>query len=387
MRPEEAGTNGNDGLGLRLARQARGLSQPQLAKMAGITRQQVSAIESGRSGTSLQIALALARALGVGVEELFGPIAPVHPVSARPVTPAGEGGSRVVLAPVGEAFVALPTGMAAIGFAAADGVTVAGPPSPGPQPRNPDPAGSRLVRPLGPQRRTVVVAGDDPALPLLQIPLGLYDPPLGFVWWPRGGGEALGLAGRGLVHAAAVCLRGQPCQDLAGQAADLLRQGAEVIEFCSWRAGLALRPELAAGITGVADLPRAGLRVGYREPGAQARRLLDDQLAGHGIDPGQLPGYQAQATGHLQVAAAVAAGLADAGIASEPAALAYGLAFVPLASRHIDLVIPPAIAGSLEVRGLRTVLSSRWLADQLASLPGYDPSHCGERVTAPLESR
>jgi len=51
------------------------------------------------------------------------------------------------------------------------------------------------------------------------------------------------------------------------------------------------------------------------------------------------------------------------------------------------LVIPPAIAGSLEVRGLRTVLSSRWLADQLASLPGYDPSHCGERVTAPLESR
>ncbi|MBV8430247.1 MAG: hypothetical protein JO244_03740 [Solirubrobacterales bacterium] len=27
-------------------------------------------------------------------------------------------------------------------------------------------------------------------------------------------------------------------------------------------------------------------------------------------------------------------------------------------------------------------LSSRWLTDQLASLPGYDPSHCGERVAA-----
>jgi len=111
-----------------------------------------------------------------------------------------------------------------------------------------------------------------------------------------------------------------------------------------------------------------------REPGSQARRLLDNQLAGHGIDPGQLPGYQTQATGHLQVAAAISAGLADAGIASEPAALAYGLAFMPLASRYIDLVIPAA-GGSLEVRGLRTVLSSRWLTDQLASLPGYDPSH------------
>jgi molybdate-binding protein len=40
------------------------------------------------------------------------------------------------------------------------------------------------------------------------------------------------------------------------------------------------------------------------------------------------------------VAAAIAAGLADAGVASEPAALAYGLAFVPLASEHVDLVIP-----------------------------------------------
>ncbi len=30
-------------------------------------------------------------------------------------------------------------------------------------------------------------------------------------------------------------------------------------------------------------------------------------------------------TGHLQVAAAISAGLADAGMASEPAALAYGM--------------------------------------------------------------
>jgi putative molybdopterin biosynthesis protein len=95
-----------------------------------------------------------------------------------------------------------------------------------------------------------------------------------------------------------------------------------------------------------------------------------------------LRGYQTQATGHLQVAAAIAAGLADAGIASEPAALACGLAFVPLADERVDLVIPAAIAGSPEVRGLRTVLSSRWLTDQLASAPGYDPSRCGERVTA-----
>ena len=66
-----------------------------------------------------------------------------------------------------------------------------------------------------------------------------------------------------------------------------------------------------------------------REPGAEARSVLDRELAAAGIDASQLPGYGTQATGHLEVAAAIAAGLADAGIASEPAALAYGLAFLP----------------------------------------------------------
>ena len=62
-------------------------------------------------------------------------------------------------------------------------------------------------------------------------------------------------------------------------------------------------------------------------------------------------------------------------VASELAALAYGLAFVPLATEQIDLVIPAAATGSWEAQGMLKVLSSRWLFDQLASLPGYDPSH------------
>jgi molybdate-binding protein len=56
-------------------------------------------------------------------------------------------------------------------------------------------------------------------------------------------------------------------------------------------------------------------------------------------------------TGHLEVAAAIAAGLADAGIASEPAALAYDLAFVPLTGEHFDLVIPAGHEGTREAQG------------------------------------
>ena len=80
------------------------------------------------------------------------------------------------------------------------------------------------------------------------------------------------------------------------------------------------------------------------------------------------------------MAAAITAGLADAGIASEPAALAYGLAFIPLAAERFDLVIPASLAGSREVQGLIRALSSRWLLDQLASLPGYNAATCGEHV-------
>jgi putative molybdopterin biosynthesis protein len=79
-------------------------------------------------------------------------------------------------------------------------------------------------------------------------------------------------------------------------------------------------------------------------------------------------------------AAAIAAGLAEAGVASEPAALTSGLAFVPLAAEHFDLVIPAGQAGTREVQALLKVLSSRWLLDQVASLPGDDPARCGEHI-------
>ncbi|HUA09036.1 MAG TPA: substrate-binding domain-containing protein [Candidatus Acidoferrales bacterium] len=57
---------------LEAVRTARGLTQAALAEAAGVTRQAVGAIERGRVQPSVGIALALARALGVSVEELFG---------------------------------------------------------------------------------------------------------------------------------------------------------------------------------------------------------------------------------------------------------------------------------------------------------------------------
>jgi len=374
-----------DGTRLRLARQARGLSQQQLAGVAGVTRQAVSAVESGHSDPSLRVALGLARALGMTVEELFGPGEPGDPVLARPIAPVSAPGSRVALATVGDTFVALPLDAdlaARLGFGAAGGLTVRGGGAQGAQ-GGQGTQGTQgaqgisgvqvAVRPIGPPRPTVVVAGCDPALPLLETPLALLDPPLAFAWWPCGSAEALRLATAGLVHAAGVHRVGP------GEGGDSsgIPGGAEVVGFASWREGLVVRP--GAEVRGLDDVARRGLRLVNREPGAQARTLLDRERLRLGLEPSQLTGYDSLAAGHLQVAAAIVGGLADAGVSSEPAALAYGLDFIPLAEERFDLLLPAKHAASREVQGLLKVLTSPWLLAQLASLPGYDAARCGER--------
>jgi putative molybdopterin biosynthesis protein len=407
---------GTAGTGLRIARQTRGFSQQQLAGMAGVSRQAVSAVESGHSDPSLRVALALAQALGLSVEELFGPGEPTAPVTAVCVAPLGgrgaaakpgadrTGGVRVMLAPVGDRFVALPlrgdTGVG-LGFLPAGGLAdrvgraappvalPSGPPgAPSVAPGTASSVASGIapsvaadaafeeiaVRPIGPPRPTLVVAGCDPALPLLATPLSLLDPPVALAWWPCGSGEALRLARAGLVHAAGVHTQTGNGDNGVG-----LPDGAAVVGFTAWREGLAVRPDLRAVVTGLDAIARGRLRIVNREPGAEARRLLDRERARLNLDPADLIGYDTEAAGHLQVASAVAAGLADAGVASEPAARAYGLAFVPLAHERFNLVIPAEHTASREAQALLKVLASPWLLAQLASIPGYDASPCGER--------
>jgi DNA-binding XRE family transcriptional regulator len=124
--PAEPGATGHGGLGPRLARQVRHLSrQQQLAGMAGVSRQALSAVESGKSDPSLRVALAIARALELSVEEAFGPSAPAAAISAQPVARLGEAGSRVALGSVAGTFVALPLTGAAVanaGFRPAAGL-------------------------------------------------------------------------------------------------------------------------------------------------------------------------------------------------------------------------------------------------------------------------
>lgn len=72
-----------------------------------------------------------------------------------------------------------------------------------------------------------------------------------------------------------------------------------------------------------------------RNPGSGTRILIDRLLAGT-----MPPGYGVQAKSHNAVAAAVAQGRADWGMAIESVAELYGLGFLPFQAEHYDFVVP-----------------------------------------------
>ena len=56
---------------VRALREEKGLTQAQLGKALGVSRQSVNSIEKGKYDPSLPLAIAIARLFGRAVEEIF----------------------------------------------------------------------------------------------------------------------------------------------------------------------------------------------------------------------------------------------------------------------------------------------------------------------------
>jgi putative molybdopterin biosynthesis protein len=400
------------GTRLRLARLSRGLSQQDLARLAGVTRQAIAGIEAGRWDPSLRVAIALAGALDERVEELFAADPPPTPErlrhgGTRDLPP----GTRLEVAAVGDEKVAFPlTGAAALraGFAPSGGVVVSPPPAhrsdpallrrrvegrapatscgnegpsgptepeggpPGRRgPEEPGEAWCVLDRPSRPGP-TVVVAGCDPALPLLGAALLEQRQRVRLLWWPSSSREALALLAARLVHLAGVHYEVGPGRPR--RPGHLETDGTAVVGFASWREGLGLAP---GGPSTLAALVESGRPIVNRERGAEARELLGRHLREVGCRPEEVAGWASAVPAHLLVASAVTSGLGAAGITTEPAALVHGLRFLPLAEERFDLVVPRDLLHLPEVATVVEALGSRVLRRQLARLPGYDLSNLG----------
>ena len=339
---------------LERQRAARGWSQAELARRADIPRTTVSAIEGGRLTPSVTAALALARALECSVEELFSaglcPPAVGGPEWAWPaVEPCryweAEVGGRRLLYPV--------EGLSPNSFPH-DGIWRDG-------------TGHDSAETAA--EKTLVLACCDPAAGLLAAE---YARASGFrlLVIERGGGAALELLKRGLVHLAGVH-RSTPDHPFrnAETARAQLGDGYRLIRMAKWQEGLALpaghRPHT------LSDIVRQCRRWALREQGSAARECLDELLAGQSASGRPVHS-------HLAVAEAVRAGWAGAGVCVQLTAQDAGLNFVPVRTEMLDICYSDSIARDGRMLALIRLLRSRSHRRLISELPGYDASETGE---------
>jgi molybdate-binding protein len=220
-----------------------------------------------------------------------------------------------------------------------------------------------------------LAGSDDPALDLLiRAGEGVVVVP-----GPRGSVNGIVQLSRGMADAAALHL----FDTASGRWNDPFARGAlggEQVQLVHlWRRelGLVVARDNPHDVKGVADLE--GRRIAWRPPGTGSRLLLERLMLAAECEP--QPELGEPADSHLAVAAAVATGAADAGLAVRAVAESTGLDWVPVVSEPFELAIASSSGEAAEP--LLAALADSRVHARLAALPGYDLSMSGEvRIAA-----
>ena len=333
---------------IRALRVERGWSQGELASRAGVTRQLVSAVESGRHTPNVVAALGLARALGTGVEALFATDGPrVTPVLGATIAE----GTPVVTATVGDTVVAAPLVHAGVdreAWAVADASAR---------------EDGELAWLPGGAADGFVVVGCDPLLGLLA---GIVGRTSGHRIVAVHGSTAdavsalaEGRAHAGLVHGPDALLPAAP-------------PGVRRWHLARWQVGLAARGRREP--PSPVDIAERRLKIVRRGAGAASSAALARALHDVGHD-GAVQGPVG--SGHLDVARRVATAGPAAGLTMEPAALAFGLRFAPIEEHTVELWVADEWASLPAAAALLETASGRGLAERAALLPGYELAGSG----------
>ena len=346
--------------GLRRARQKSGFTQGELAVRAGISRQTLSTLESGRGQPSTVVALRLAHVLRCRIEELFWL--------------REEGGElRAELAGPGERR-RFESKRALVGWVA--GRWVAHPL------RRQEPARLVALRPIEALQANVLVTGCDPGLAVLAGRVEDRWPGQRLCWIGASSDAALQTLARGHAHVAGAHLFDEETGEYNVPFVRRAFRGRPmvVITFAHLEEGFAVARGNPLRIRKPEDIARKDVRFVNREQGAGARRLLDRLLRKARVPASAVAGYDRLLGGHLQVAQAVAMGAADAGVVARSAAVAHGLDFVPLSEERFDLVFPKEWSGDARAGRIVETLEGRAFRRELASLGGYDTRRSGQLV-------
>ncbi|MEH2383384.1 MAG: substrate-binding domain-containing protein [Nostoc sp.] len=403
---------------LKSIRTRLGMSQQELANIAGVTRQSIGGVELGQYAPSVAMSLRLAKALGCQVEDLFWfeeDLPEVEAILAGSVPKQQQ--SRVSLARVGNQWIAYPlVGNDAfrIEMIPADGETVAVIyPDAGEsvrvkelpsisklplalevasnEPRSEGEALSqigtnkvlvRLLDDIDKLHNTVVIAGCTPVLSLLARATERWHPQLRIHYRFAHSKAALSSLCRGEVHIAGMHLydpkTGEHNIPFVREA--LTGKSAVLITLGVWEEGLLVPPGNPMGVKTVSDLVEFGATIVTHEVGSGGRMLLERKLQEEGVPFQTVKGFDHIVHNHQDVALSVVSGMADAGISTASIAAAFGLGFIPLHRARYDLVIIKEYLEEEPVKQFLSILGHQLVRSQLEILGGYDISKIGEVV-------
>jgi len=240
-----------------------------------------------------------------------------------------------------------------------------------------------LMRGVGAIARTIVAVGShDLVLDLAASQLRAADPGVTLASSNVGSLGGLVALRDGLCHLAGSHLLDAASGEYTLPYVDRVLGGHDVavVRLVHREQGLIVAPGNPLGLRAIADLARDGLRYVNRQRGAGTRVLLDYELARAGIAPDGVPGYAREEHTHLAVAAAVAAGRADAGLGIMAAARAFGLHFVPVAREPYDLVLATDTLGDPVTAPLWELLDDPGFRAAVHALGGYGTEEMGRRI-------
>jgi putative molybdopterin biosynthesis protein len=371
---------------LKQTRFRLGLSQQDLAAIAGVSRQTISGVESGQYAPSTTVALRLAKALGCSVETLFWLEPEPVQMTAIPAKnmPVGQR-VRVSLVSVDRRWVAHP-------LIGQDAFRMEMIPADGEGIRIPNSATMMVQGFDEPQRlqQNLAIAGCSPALSIWARTAEHWHPDLRIHCLSKNSTEALQQLCRREIHIAGMHLYDPKTKEhnisfvtaaLKQIAPDQGKNRAVVlINLGIWEEGLLIQSGNPFNLKTVADLAQPEITIVNREVGAGSRQVLESALQGQNIPFAAIQGFDQMVPGHLEVAIAVASGKVAAGVSTASMAAAFGLGFIPLHQARYDLVLCKADLEESRVQQLLSTLAHQSVRSQLQGLGGYDTRQTGEAI-------
>lgn len=241
-----------------------------------------------------------------------------------------------------------------------------------------------LARPLG------VVPADPPPIvggshdPLLQW--ALVESRAGLAILPEGSETGYRRFLRGEVIAAAIHFHDLDAPEKDANIEVVANEptlyDAVLVHFCTREQGLLVPVGNPLDLACVGDLVSRNVRVATRPEGAGAQQLLIALLRRQKLALGDLGTTLVAPTGP-DIAQAIRAGHADAGVATRAVAEAAGLDFIPLASERFDLLMRQRDSYRPPLQTLLKLIATPAFARRASELGGLDVSRAGTTRWAP----